>query len=358
VLGAFHPLNEVVIDGADRVIRRLRSIAVYGADALDATAARYVETDRQAHTQLARLATTLGMSMPAFHDPLAQRPTLRLGAGAPSDHGDGEPSAFEQIWSLPGDTIDNTRDIAGDAWGRGAGLAGGGTVAERDDASSYLVPPVGKTSEIDRVRWSAGPLIGGLDWVFEQLFGYSLLEDVILKPLMGNWAEIHKASAAWENVGAALLATGGNVTALSSQTFTWQGEAADAFRLMAAAAGAAVIGLSYAADVVASVVGTIGTVAELAAKGIGAALNWIVTKLARMAVESSVPIAGWIVAGAEAAVMVFEITKWVRRIYTLINLIIDAIEDAVEARVKLAQAALAVEDVLEGLGRRAAQAVA
>ena len=358
VLGTFAPLNAAVVDGADQVFQVVRQVASYGAHSLDQTAARYEEADRSAYRELSRLAARLGTSLPPFTSPIDRDAILRSGELAPSDFADGEPSAFAQIVALPGDIRDEGRAVIAQAWDRGAGLTGAGVVVERSDAASYLVAPVGKTSELDSVRWSAGPLLGGLDWVFEEIFGYSLLEDVILKPLTGNWAEIREASVAWSNLGAATMAMGGNVTSLSSQTFAWRGDAADAFRLAMAAAGAAVIGLSYAADVVAGVVDKIGMVAELAAKGISAALNWIVTKLARMAAEASVPIAGWVVAAAETALLVFEISKWVRRIYALINLIIDSIEGAVQARVKLAQAALALEDLMEGLGRRAAQPVA
>ncbi|RAX22946.1 MULTISPECIES: hypothetical protein [unclassified Actinomyces] len=52
-------------------------------------------------------------------------------------------------------------------------------IEEAQDASSYLVPPEPPTSEIDNMRWSAGVLLGSVDWVFEQLFGWSLLNDLI-----------------------------------------------------------------------------------------------------------------------------------------------------------------------------------
>ena len=88
----------------------------------------------------------------------------------------GEPSAFEQIAGMPGDVGDIASGLYNDSVALGEGwAAGSSSVSERSDVSSYLVTPVSMTSEMDSLRWSAGPLLGGIDWIVEKLCGFSVL---------------------------------------------------------------------------------------------------------------------------------------------------------------------------------------
>ena len=58
-------------------------------------------------------------------------------------------------------------------------------VSESVDASSYLVTPVASANVMQDLRWSAGLLLGSVDWVFEQLAGYSMLEELTSKAVRG-----------------------------------------------------------------------------------------------------------------------------------------------------------------------------
>ncbi len=104
-------------------------------------------------------------------------------------------------------------------------------------------------------------------------------------------------------------------------------------------------------------VGTLVLVSKSAALAIGVILNQIAQKLMRMAVEATVPVAGWIVAAAEGALLATKIFTLVKIIYTIIDTIFDAIEGAVQAKAQLVETALLVDDLLRLLvatGRRAA----
>ena len=359
ILRLFHPLNMVAVELGDRAFGIIGDLGTGAADAVDACVDAYVAADSQANEAINAIVATLGSTPVKFHDPRGSAPTLGgAGSSADSSYGAGEPDAFTQLAGLPGEATDVVSDAYNGGVDLGKGWASGSSsVSERSNASSYLVAPVSGTSEMESLRWSAGPLIGSVDWVFEKLFGYSLLEDVIMKPLAGNWEEIDKASIGWGHLGKSLTEMGSNYTGLPGMTMSWKGETAEVFRAAMAVMGAAIAGLSYATDYVSGLVGTIATASRLAAAGIGAALKAISVKLMRMATEAAVPLVGWAVMVAEAGLLITEIFTWVKRIYTLINLIVDAISDFVSARGKLVDAAFIVEDLAEYVVRGAGRAV-
>jgi len=359
ILRLFHPLNMVAVELGDRAFGLVGNLGTGAADAVEACRTAYIASDREGHEIFNTILGQLGAGSVPFANPGGSTPTLgAAGSGADSSYGAGEPSAFAQVAGLPGEA----GGVVGDLYNGGVALgegwrSGSSSVSERSDASSYLVAPVSMTSEMDSLRWSAGPLLGGIDWVFEKLFGYSLLEDVIMKPLAGNWEEIDKASIGWGHLGKALTEMGSNYTGLPGMTMSWKGETAELFRAAMAAMGAAIAGLSYATDYVSGLVGTVATASRLAAAGIGAALKAISVKLLRMAAEAAVPVVGWVAMVAEAGILITEIFTWVKRIYTLINLIVDAISDFISARGKLVDAAFIVEDLAEYVVRGAGRAV-
>jgi hypothetical protein len=357
ILRLFHPLNMIAVELGDRAFGLAGDLGRGSADAVDSCIEAYIAADRGAQQSFAAISAKLGASTVPFATPGGSGP-LPAGASADSSYGEGEPSALAQIAALPGDVVDSAGDAYDKAVDHGKSwVSGSSSVSERSDASSYLVTPASMTSEMDSLRWSAGPLIGSVDWVFEKLFHFSLLEDVIMKPLAGNWEEIDKASIGWSHLGKSLTEMGGNYTALPSMTLSWKGESAELFRGAMATMGTAMAALSYATDYVSGLVGTVATAARLAAAGIGAALKAISVKLLRMAAEAAVPLVGWAVMVAEAGILITEIFTWVKRIYTLVNLIVDAISDFVSSREKLVDAAFIVEDLVQYVVRGGGRAV-
>ncbi len=90
-----------------------------------------------------------------------------------------------------------------------------------------------------------------MDWLFEELVGYSLLEEVT-KPFSGDWERMREAQFAWTHAGDAMSAIGQNAMGLLPPLASWTGKGSEAF---VAAAGV----MSQAHTVVAGPAGTVAT---------------------------------------------------------------------------------------------------
>ncbi|KQO95842.1 hypothetical protein [Leifsonia sp. Leaf264] len=359
LLVALYPLNQVVVEVGAQVFTGLEALTDAVARTLTATMDEYADADRAAAEAVAALMQALGASAPPYRDPTANLPALGAAQGsAPSSYGEGEGNILSQAADEGGDLREYLEDRANRAGDRLSSITGSGSgVVERVDVSSYLVPPVGATSEIEEMRWSCGVIIGGIDWVFEKIFGFSFIAEVIMKPFRGDWEAIDRASIAWGHLADANREMAGNFSGLVDGTRFWEGEAGDAYRNAMAALSAALLGLATACESASSMVGMVGTVSKLAAATIGFAINQISIKLLRIAAEAAIPVAGWIAAAAEIAVTVYQIVGILRMIYAVVDAIFDAIYDAVAAREALVDVALIVEDLVAYYVRAGAKAV-
>ena len=110
------------------------------------------------------------------------------------------------------------------------------------DASAFLVPPQAPDNPVQDLRWSAGLLLGGIDWVAEQFVGFSILDRCVFHPLAGDWQGIFKSSEAWNHAGDAAQAMARNHAGLVASTpQTWEGLSGDSFRVaMTTIAGAGI----------------------------------------------------------------------------------------------------------------------
>ncbi|KAA9135454.1 hypothetical protein [Microbacterium caowuchunii] len=333
------------------ILEGLGTVLRTAADKVDGAAAAYAAQEQRTYEAAAQAMRSIGAGVPPFADPRAGGPTLPAAAGgAPAGHGDAEPWLFGQAYDAGKGLVTGTRGIvedissAADSWGPGPT-----GVIERQNPSSYLVTPNAAKSEIESMRWGAGPLLGGVDWVFEQVAGFSLLEDVIMKPFAGDWTGIEEVSLAWQHLGQASRAMADNAAGLVEQGEFWDGEAGLAFRGGMVALGTTMYGVGAACDSVSGTVGTLVIVSKAGAATIGFILNKISVKLLRIAAEAAIPIAGWIVAAVEGAILVTEVFSLVRLIYTVVDTIFDAIEGAVQARAQLVETLLLVEDLMQFL---------
>lgn len=359
ILMPFTALSLAIAVVGVRVADGMAQVMNTAAHKVDGAAEAYAEHERALHDRLVATLGSLGGSGTPFADPRANLPTLPAAqGGAPEGHGDPEPWLFDQIGQAGPSLVSGARGLADDVRGAVDDWSGGATgVVERQDASSYLVAPDATKSEIESMRWGAGPLLGGVDWVFEQIAGFSLLEDVILKPFAGDWTGIEEVSIAWGFLGDASRAVADNAAGLTRQGEFWEGAAGLAFRGGVAAVGGTMFALGAACDVVSAKVGTLVLVSKAAAATITFLLNQIVIGLLEMATTATVPIAGWIVSAARGAMLASQIFSGIRLIYTVIDAIFDAIEGAVEAKAQLVETALLLDDLLRLLvdtGRRAA----
>lgn len=357
ILLPFCGISLVVAMAGVQVLDALRAVFDAAADKVDGAAAAYEARERQLYEAASRIAAQLGGGMPAYTDP-RQNPPVLPGAsgGAPAGHGDAEPWLFQQAADDGAALVTGTRRLVDQATvAAGSWVVGPTGVTERQDARSWLVTPNATKSEIESMRWGAGPLLGGIDWVFEQITGFSILEDVIMKPFAGNWSGIEEVSLAWQYLGDAGRAVGDNCAGLVQQGEFWDGDAGLAFRGGVAAIGAGTVAVAAACDYVSGVVANLLLVSKAAAAGIGMLLRQISLKLLRLAAEAAVPVAGWLVAAAEIAILVTEIFGWVKLIYTIVDTIFDVIESTVQAKAQLAETLLLVNDLAQFLVRTGAR---
>ncbi|MDF2492863.1 MAG: hypothetical protein K0Q58_1441 [Microbacterium sp.] len=333
-----------ILEGIGTVLRT-------AADKVDSASAAYAAEEQRVYQAAAQTMQRLGVGMPPFADPRQNAPSLPAAAGgAPAGHGDAEPWLFEQAYQAGQSIVTGTSGIVDDVSSAASGWVSGATgIVERQDPASYLVAPNAQKSEVESMRWGAGPLLGGIDWVFEQIAGFSLLEDVIMKPFAGDWTGIEEVSLAWQYLGESSRAIADNAAGLVEQGEFWEGQAGLAFRGGMVAIGGVMYGVGAACDSVSGTVGTLVLVSKSAAATIGFILNKISVKLLRIAAEAAIPIAGWIAAAVEGAILVTEIFSLVRLIYTIVDTIFDAIESAVQARAQLVETLLLVEDLMQFL---------
>lgn len=363
LLQMLHPLNEAVVDAAGVALRHMGGCSDWGARTMGDTLSAYVEADRAAYEDARAVMANLGISLPGFQDPLAGAPGLgNPASSADSDHGT-SPSSYAPSLDILLDTGSRAQQAtelvtgtAADIASRVTSYGSRGGVVERTDPQSYLVAPHVTENFAEDMRWNAGLILGSVDWVAEQFFGFSILEEYVFKPFGGDWQAFEGASQSWGHAGTAMMETASNYSGLPGQLDTWTGDGAVALHgAMAAMAGAATA-VSYAFDFVASMVDKVSTVTRLACSGVAMVLNALSNKLARLAVEASVPVAGWIVATAEVALLFSDVMRWVRIMNTLITMVLDAIEEFLDSRAKLVDVIMMVEDLAASALTRAVRA--
>jgi hypothetical protein len=350
ILQLFKPINDAILDGGQRVLGLSQQVFGTGAEMMGRTRETYVDADRQAHAAVTRAATAFGVGVPAYVAPAA--PSLGAAQqGAPPRYADPYGDVFQQAFrdgyrgaAWVDQTVDQVTDRVRD------GLGSRRTVEEQQDASAFLVTPHADDPEIESIRWKAGILIGGVDWVFEELFGYSLLEE-ITKPFSGNWVRMREATMAWTHVGDALGAVASNTTGVIPAMSTWTGRGSETFVVAAAASAQAHQVASSPAGTISSLIKGLTMLSKEIAGLIMKLLKRVGDRLMRMALEAAVPVAGWIAAGVEGAIAVQEIVSDVLKAYKYVNLVYDFVSGMIQGQTAVVDSALRMADLAEGLGR-------
>lgn len=354
LLAALAPLSSIAVALGTQAAHGVGTLSDLAADRLRDTTADYVRADAEAHAALSRLASRLGENPTPWSDPRSGVPPLGgPRESADADHGsvdswiwDKAAGAGESFGGMVGDGLDVADQVR--RWG------GDGAVEEAVDPQSYLVPPQWTENWVEDVRWNAGVVLGGIDWVAEQFIGFSILERCVFSPLGGDWRAIGRASQGWAHAGEAAFAMGRNCAALTAGTVDgWRGPSADAFRAAMTGFSGALVGLSTAYGYASDLVSTIATVSKLACAGIGLAIKQISHILIKIAAEAATPVIGWAVGAATIWWDVEKIIGLVRLVYGILETIATAIADFAEAKASLMDAVRLVEDLVEGLGRRA-----
>ena len=256
----------------------------------------YIDADQQIHNALSMASQMAGGSPLPYHTPTL--PTLGAAEQSASQwYGQPDPILHKQV----------ERDIeAMKSYLQGLpeqlsqrvekARSTNRSISEVHNASSYLVPPQAPTSEMENLRWKAGPIAGAYDWLVEQLTGISVINDVILKYTVGDWRIVYRAKTAWSEIGDALIAVGRNDSEILPALSEWTGKGSEAANVFIAALAGATTALNGAASSVSGIIKNVSRIVKQAAKLIGELLKRLQDKCLRMIAESSVPVAGWIVA--------------------------------------------------------------
>ena len=356
---AFNPLNQEVVHIGDEVLGLLEQAHGGAADHMGQTLEAYVNADQQIHAALASVTEMLGGSSLPFNDPRSSLPTLGAAArGASQWYGGAEPNLAERMAQGVMGFGEYASDFPGRLTDRAnKALSGNRSISESQNASSYLVAPEAPESEMKNLRWSAGVVIGGVDWLIEKLTGVSVLNDIIFKYTVGDWRVLDRASTAWSEIGDALVAVGQNDSEILPALSEWTGKGSEAANAFIAALAGVTTALNGAAGSVSGIIKNVSKVVKQAAKLIGKQLKRLQDKCLRMIAEASVPVAGWIVAAGEAVKAAQEIYDMVKKIHFIINLIYTAIENMAQAKAQIIEIRYTISNIAEAAARGAAARV-
>lgn len=351
LLMAFHPVNQTVVNIGDDVLGLLEDAHQGAANHMGETLSAYIGADRQIHAALACATQALGGHTLPYMPPAlpALGPAER---GASSYYGGPDPFLSEQMAQGAEELGEYARGLSARIHERASkALSANRSICESQDASSYLVAPEPPESEMENLRWKAGIIIGGVDWLIEQLTGTSVLNDVLLKYVVGDWRIIDCAKTAWSEIADALVAVGQNDSEILPALSEWIGKGSEAANIFIAALAGGATSLRGAAGTVSSILGALALVVKLAAGKILKKLRDLETRCLRMLAEAAIPVAGWIAAAAETLLMIEQIVSDIRFIYKIYNIIFDAIESAAHAQGQLTEVRFTLANIAEAAAR-------
>ncbi len=201
------------------------------------------------------------------------------------------------------------------------------TVVEVQDPRASLVVPAGPAEDFaESLRWQAGPLLGGLDWLLEKLIHRSAIVELV-EPLSGDWVGLEKGAQAWRHAGAASDAIAANYAAAGQDALrSWSGDAADAFGARAADVAESFAEYGEGCRAMGEVTAALLDLAKATAEALAGILGWFGDYLTRALIEVSIPIAGWIAGAVDGAISAGLLIGKLERGYRLLQRVLDAIE--------------------------------
>ena len=220
-------------------------------------------------------------------------------------------------------------------------------ITESVDASARITPPVsGEANFGDDLRWKAGPLLGGLDWLLEQLTGCSPIETMV-KPLSGDWVALDNGRIAWLNCAALADDVSLNFTDLASQTSAeWAGNGSAAFQNRAISIGDTFTQYGDGCRAMGEAMEGLISLAKATAETIVTILGILGDALTRIAAQAAVPVIGWITGAVDGGITAIRMVGWIDKAIKAIQAVINfigrfAMIIAILARVAAAIATIA-----------------
>lgn len=356
----FMPLNDDLAGSGERSLDDLIKLHKGAADAMGKTIDTYAETDEFVYNALAKILDTLGISTEPFSDPRDN--PAQLGAAEHAANkltyaygGKGEPNLLVQT-ALDGVRIvqyqnyTTRRRKAQEARASSSDRS----MNEVQDASSFLVPPEAPSSEMEDLRWSAGAILGSIDWVIEQLTGKSLLNELIFKHLIGDWKAVQKAGIAWKEISDAAVAVGQNDSEILPALSEWTGNGSESAISFIKQLSENTTAFHDVATFFSSTMSLFASALKAAAAGIGAILKFISNMILKLLAKLAVPVAGWLAAGIDVALSVNKVIGQIKLAYTIVNILYDMLSKFVAAKAKGAEIEYILANMAEAQSRREA----
>ena len=188
LLSVFDPLSRLAVTAGTDAARVLGELEQAMAGAVGDTQVDVADQDGKVGDAFTKLIGRLGADGADDHYPDLGGPTLpAAGEGAPDGYGDVESFFWEKGEATAQALGGGVSDIQGlihdlGQWGSTQ------HVTELVDASSFLVAPQAPDNPVSDLRWSAGALLGSIDWVAEQFVGLLDPRPVRLPPVRGRLA--------------------------------------------------------------------------------------------------------------------------------------------------------------------------
>lgn len=352
----FIPANEALVAIGEKAMGLLIICHQGAADKLGDTVDAYATVDKVVYEAITALLQTIGISTSPFEDPRdnpAQLGEARTKAG--SHYGGGQPRVDQQWKEHQQEKSERLSSLEERAAQRASDAASSDrSIAESQDASSYLVPPEAPTSELENLRWSAGVVAGSVDWVIEKVTGVSLLNDIVFKYFNGDWRLVNMAGNAWSEIGDALVAVGQNDSEVLPALSEWTGLGSEIANRFITALAKVTTALRKAAGLMSTLLKAFASFLKQSAKELGEAIAEIVNTALQLLAESAIPVAGWVAAAATAVLKINKIIKYIQMIYGIINFIVDFIQNLANKKAQMAEVQMTMSNLAEAASRRAA----
>lgn len=201
------------------------------------------------------------------------------------------------------------------------------TITETADPRALLVPPPEPADSFaDSLRWRAGALLGGLDWLVAQLTGFSAINS-LAKPVAGDWVGLEKGAAAWSAAADATLAVRDNLRAAVDQAAQgWVGPAADAFGTRLTGVADSFGQYAEGCGAMSEVTKALLDLCKATAETLASILGFIGDYLTRLMIEAAIPVAGWITGAIDGAVSSALLIRKLQQGYRLIERLVQFVE--------------------------------
>jgi len=199
------------------------------------------------------------------------------------------------------------------------------TVLEIENPTTMLGAPQPTTDDFaGDLRSRAGLLLGGLDWLLEQLTGTSAIESLV-RPLSGDWVGLSKGQQAWTQTQHAAQAIGRNLQGAAAPP-GWTGAAAEAYGERMREVADSFEQYGDGCEAMAEVTGAMVELTQATAEAIAGILGFLGDWLTRAAAQLAVPVIGWAVGAIDGVISSATAIRKINQGIQLIRTVVEFVE--------------------------------